>query len=109
MARDQLSEIFVLANEFKEGDLNVGGTRDDPVRRAHWLLCRSGILPGRSSLKIKSLRLSIDLWIHNLPVKSLTLPWLSSSEFSFRPKARVGSSVIEMASRVKPLPLWSKS
>ena len=33
MARDQLSEIFVLANEFKEGDLNVGGTRDDHVRR----------------------------------------------------------------------------
>src|ERR1041384_1816754 len=33
MVRDQLSEIFVLANEFKEGDLNVGGTRDDHVRR----------------------------------------------------------------------------
>ena len=33
MARNQLSQIFVLANEFKEGDLNVGGTRDDQVRR----------------------------------------------------------------------------
>lgn len=33
MAHNQLSEIFVLANEFKEGDLNVGGTRDDDVRR----------------------------------------------------------------------------
>ncbi|HEX7333024.1 MAG TPA: ethanolamine ammonia-lyase subunit EutB [Pyrinomonadaceae bacterium] len=33
MARNQLSEIFVLANEFKEGDLNVGGTCDDHVRR----------------------------------------------------------------------------
>src|ERR1051325_6337869 len=33
MVRDQLSEIFVLANEFKEGDLNVGGERDDHVRR----------------------------------------------------------------------------
>ena len=33
MARDQLSQMFVLANEFKEGDLNVGGTRDDHVRR----------------------------------------------------------------------------
>jgi ethanolamine ammonia-lyase large subunit len=33
MARNQLSQIFVLANEFKEGDLNVGGTRDDHVRR----------------------------------------------------------------------------
>lgn len=33
MARDQLTQIFVLANEFKEGDLNVGGTRDDHVRR----------------------------------------------------------------------------
>src|SRR5690349_19043207 len=33
MARNQLSPIFVLANEFKEGDLNVGGTRDDHVRR----------------------------------------------------------------------------
>src|SRR6187397_2866098 len=32
-ARNQLSQIFVLANEFKEGDLNVGGTRDDHVRR----------------------------------------------------------------------------
>ncbi len=33
MARDQLTQIFVLANEFKEGDLNVGGTRDDHARR----------------------------------------------------------------------------
>ena len=33
MARNQLSQIFVLANEFKEGDLNVGGTRDDDIRR----------------------------------------------------------------------------
>ena len=33
MARDQLSQIFVLANEFKEGDLNFGGTRDDHIRR----------------------------------------------------------------------------
>src|SRR5215216_4659190 len=33
MAHDQLSQIFVLANEFKEGDLNVGGTRDDHIRR----------------------------------------------------------------------------
>ena len=33
MARNQLSQIFALANEFKEGDLNVGGTRDDHVRR----------------------------------------------------------------------------
>ncbi len=33
MARNHLSQIFVLANEFKEGDLNVGGTRDDHVRR----------------------------------------------------------------------------
>ena len=31
--RAQLSQIFALANEFKEGDLNVGGTRDDDVRR----------------------------------------------------------------------------
>lgn len=33
MARDQLTQTFVLANEFKEGDLNVGGTRDDHIRR----------------------------------------------------------------------------
>ncbi len=33
MARHQLIETFVLANEFKEGDLNVAGTRDDHVRR----------------------------------------------------------------------------
>jgi len=33
MAQNQLSQIFVLANEFKEGDLSVGGTRDDRVRR----------------------------------------------------------------------------
>jgi len=33
MAHNQLSQIFVLANEFKEGDLNVGGTRDDRIRR----------------------------------------------------------------------------
>ncbi|HEY9500233.1 MAG TPA: ethanolamine ammonia-lyase subunit EutB, partial [Pyrinomonadaceae bacterium] len=30
---NQLNQIFVLANEFKEGDLNVGGTRDDRIRR----------------------------------------------------------------------------
>lgn len=33
MARDQLCQIFALANEFKEGDLIVGGTRDDHLRR----------------------------------------------------------------------------
>jgi ethanolamine ammonia-lyase large subunit len=33
MVRNHLSQIFVLANEFKEGDLNVGGTRDEQVRR----------------------------------------------------------------------------
>src|SRR6185295_17506696 len=33
MARNQLSQVFVLANEFKAGDLNVGGTRDDHVRQ----------------------------------------------------------------------------
>ncbi|HZN00308.1 MAG TPA: ethanolamine ammonia-lyase subunit EutB, partial [Pyrinomonadaceae bacterium] len=32
MTRNQLSQLFVLANEFKEGDLDVGGTRDDHVR-----------------------------------------------------------------------------
>jgi len=33
MSLNKLSQLFVLANEFKEGDLNVGGTRDDHVRR----------------------------------------------------------------------------
>ena len=33
MNRNQLIQIFVLANEFKEGDLNVGGTRDDHIRQ----------------------------------------------------------------------------
>src|SRR5689334_18703141 len=33
MARNRLTQIFVLANEFKEGDLNVGGTRDERLRR----------------------------------------------------------------------------
>ena len=33
MVRNQLNQTFVLANEFKEGDLNVGGTRDDHIRR----------------------------------------------------------------------------
>ena len=33
MARNRLTQIFVLANEFKEGDLNVGGTRDEQIRR----------------------------------------------------------------------------
>lgn len=33
MAHSHLSQTFALANEFKEGDLNVGGTRDDHVRR----------------------------------------------------------------------------
>ncbi|MGH8489987.1 MAG: ethanolamine ammonia-lyase subunit EutB, partial [Gammaproteobacteria bacterium] len=31
-ARPTLQKLFVLANEFKEGDLPVGGTRDDAVR-----------------------------------------------------------------------------
>jgi ethanolamine ammonia-lyase large subunit len=33
MVRNQLNQLFVLANEFKEGDLSVGGTRDDQIRR----------------------------------------------------------------------------
>ena len=33
MTRDRLSQIFVLANEFKEGDLDLGGSRDDHLRR----------------------------------------------------------------------------
>jgi ethanolamine ammonia-lyase large subunit len=32
MNRDQLARTFVLANELKEGDLPLGGTRDDRVR-----------------------------------------------------------------------------
>ncbi|OOO01321.1 MAG: Ethanolamine ammonia-lyase heavy chain [Chromatiales bacterium USCg_Taylor] len=32
MDRPTLQKLFVLANEFKEGDLPVGGTRDDAVR-----------------------------------------------------------------------------
>ncbi|MGH8508984.1 MAG: ethanolamine ammonia-lyase subunit EutB [Gammaproteobacteria bacterium] len=32
MDRKTLQNLFVLANEFKEGDLPVGGTRDDAVR-----------------------------------------------------------------------------
>ena len=33
MSSQELLEIFVLANEFKEGDLLVGGTADEQVRR----------------------------------------------------------------------------
>src|SRR5688572_13477221 len=33
MVHSQFRQMFVLANEFKEGDLNVGGTRDDHIRR----------------------------------------------------------------------------
>lgn len=33
MARNQLTQLFALANEFKEGDLNVGGTLDDHIRQ----------------------------------------------------------------------------
>lgn len=32
MIHHELLQIFVLANEFKEGDLLVGGTRDERVR-----------------------------------------------------------------------------
>src|SRR6266508_1667650 len=32
MDAQQLRQILVLANEFKEGDLAVGGTRDEAVR-----------------------------------------------------------------------------
>src|SRR5215470_9545908 len=32
MRADELRQILVLANEFKEGDLLVGGTRDDSIR-----------------------------------------------------------------------------
>ncbi|HEX8748587.1 MAG TPA: ethanolamine ammonia-lyase subunit EutB [Pyrinomonadaceae bacterium] len=31
--QQELLQIFALANEFKEGDLPVGGTADDDVRR----------------------------------------------------------------------------
>ena len=33
MNRQELLQIFVLANEFKEGDLLVGGTRDERARQ----------------------------------------------------------------------------
>jgi hypothetical protein len=33
MNRQELLEVFVSANEFKEGDLLVGGTPDEYVRR----------------------------------------------------------------------------
>ncbi len=32
MNRNELTRLFALANEFKEGDLPVGGTRDDQLR-----------------------------------------------------------------------------
>ena len=32
MNRDELVRTFALANELKEGDLPLGGTRDDRVR-----------------------------------------------------------------------------
>jgi len=34
IAREELLRTLVLANEFKEGDLSVGGTRDESVRAA---------------------------------------------------------------------------
>lgn len=34
MKRNKLLEIFVLANEFKEGDISIGGTRDQKIRFA---------------------------------------------------------------------------
>src|SRR3982751_1387874 len=33
-SRQELLRTFALANEFKEGDLGVGGTRDEAVRPA---------------------------------------------------------------------------
>src|SRR6185436_16554229 len=33
MNLNELTRTFALANEFKEGDLSVGGTRDDQVRK----------------------------------------------------------------------------
>ena len=33
MNHQELLSIFALASEFKEGDLLVGGTRDEHVRR----------------------------------------------------------------------------
>lgn len=32
MNRKELTRLFTLANEFKEGDLSIGGTRDDQLR-----------------------------------------------------------------------------
>ena len=32
MSRDELVRTFALANELKEGDLPLGGTRDDRIR-----------------------------------------------------------------------------
>src|SRR5688572_11374589 len=34
MNQQKLLQTFTLANEFKEGDLLVGGTRDEPARKA---------------------------------------------------------------------------
>jgi hypothetical protein len=44
MDSQALRQLFVLANAFKEGDLAVGGTRDDRVREgpvARWAPLRS--------------------------------------------------------------------
>lgn len=76
MARNQLSQMFVLANEFKEGDLNVGGTPDDDVRReARDALAALSleILPGLTSLRIRSRMLIIGLWIRNWRARWPTL------------------------------------
>lgn len=68
MARNQLSHIFVLANEFKEGDLNVGGTRDDHVRqqaRAVLAAVSLGDIAKADFVEDQVTGLFTGLWIRN--------------------------------------------
>src|SRR5215217_5714983 len=98
MAHNQLSQVFVLANEFKEGDLNVGGTRDDRIRREardELAALSLGEIARAEFVEIRSLRLFIGLWIRNWPAMWPTLLSQSSSSFSSRPRGQVGSNVIE--------------
>src|ERR1041385_6379369 len=101
MARNQLSQIFVLANEFKEGDLNVGGTRDDHIRGE-----ARDALAGLSLGDIASadfvedqvteaLHQSLDPQLAG-KVAHLTVAKLKQILLS--PQARAGSNIIEMAS-----------
>jgi hypothetical protein len=105
MNRNELIEAFVLANEFKEGDLLVGGTQDEDVRREARAALASIRLGEISRVAFvedritEALARSLDRQIA-VDLSVLTLDGRNGS--SYLPTRRRGRQSIATDSRVKP-------